>query len=41
LRAIRRGSGNTANIGSIKRLSDILAENGVFAKAGEDVFDDY
>jgi hypothetical protein len=37
----KRGSGNTANIGSIKKISDILAGNGVFAKAGEDVFDDY
>lgn len=35
------GSGNTANIGSIKRIEDILAGNGVFANAGEDVFDDY
>jgi hypothetical protein len=35
------GSGNTANIGSIKRISDILSGNGVFAKAGEEVFDDY
>jgi hypothetical protein len=35
------GSGNTANIGSIKRIADILAGNGVFAKAGEAVFDDY
>ncbi len=35
------GSGNTANIGSIKNIADILAGNGVFAKAGEDVFDDY
>ena len=35
------GSGNTANIGSIQRISDILAGNGVFAKAGETLFDDY
>lgn len=35
------GSGNTANIGSIKKIDDILAGNGVFAKAGEQVFDDY
>ncbi len=35
------GSGNTANIGSIKNISDILAGNGVFAKAGEEIFDDY
>jgi len=37
----KRGSGNTANIGSIKMLADVLEGNGVFAKAGEDVFDDY
>lgn len=35
------GSGNTANIGSIQKIDDILAGNGVFAKAGEDLFDDY
>lgn len=35
------GSGNTANIGSIQRISDILNGNGVFAKAGEELFDDY
>lgn len=35
------GSGNTANIGSIQKISDILAGNGVFAKAGEELFDDY
>lgn len=35
------GSGNTANIGSIKNISDILNGNGVFAKAGENIFDDY
>lgn len=35
------GSGNTANIGSIRKISDILAGNGVFAKAGEKYFDDY
>ncbi|MCL2089322.1 MAG: EcoRV family type II restriction endonuclease [Oscillospiraceae bacterium] len=35
------GSGNTANIGSIKNIKDILAGNGVFAKAGEEIFDDY
>jgi hypothetical protein len=37
----KRGSGNTANIGSIKNVSDILSGNGVFAKAGEGIFDDY
>lgn len=35
------GSGNTANIGSIQRISDILSGNGVFAKAGEALFDEY
>lgn len=35
------GSGNTANIGSIQKISDILSGNGVFAKAGEELFDDY
>lgn len=35
------GSGNTANIGSIQKISDILDGNGVFAKAGEELFDDY
>lgn len=35
------GSGNTANIGSIQRISDIIAGNGVFVKAGEEIFDDY
>lgn len=35
------GSGNTANIGSIQRIEDLLTGNGVFAKAGEKLFDDY
>ena len=35
------GSGNTANIGSIQKIEDILTGNGVFAKAGEELFDDY
>lgn len=35
------GSGNTANIGSINKIEDILNGNGVFAKAGEELFDDY
>lgn len=35
------GSGNTANIGSIQKINDILSGNGVFAKAGEEIFDDY
>ena len=37
----KSGSGNTANIGSINYISDILNGNGVFAKAGEKFFDDY
>ena len=35
------GSGNTANIGSIQKIEDILNGNGVFIKAGEEIFDDY
>ncbi len=35
------GSGNTANIGSIKRIDDILNGRGVFLKYGEHIFDDY
>lgn len=35
------GSGNTANIGSIHSIRDILEGNGTFARAGEHVFDDY
>lgn len=37
----KSGGGNTANIGSIQKISDILSGNGVFAKAGERYFDDY
>lgn len=37
----KSGSGNTANIGSVKRIDDVIRGNGVFAKAGEDLFDDY
>lgn len=37
----KSGSGNTANIGSIQRIEDILSGNGVFAKVGEELFDDY
>lgn len=36
-----QGSGNTANIGSITYINDILTGNGTFAKAGEKYFDDY
>ena len=37
----KSGSGNTANIGSIKKIDDIISSNGVFTKLGEDWFDDY
>ena len=37
----KRGSGNTANIGSINRIEDIVNERGMFSKLGEDWFDDY
>ena len=37
----KRGSGNTANIGSIQRIADIVSGNGMFARLGEDWFDDY
>jgi hypothetical protein len=36
-----QGSSNTANIGSISKISDILAGNGVFKKLGEKWFDEY
>ena len=36
-----QGSGNTANIGSIVSIRDILDGNGVFKKLGEQWFDDY
>ena len=35
------GSGNTANIGSIQYIDDILQGNGVFVNLGETVFDEY
>ena len=37
----KRGSGNTANIGSINKISDILSGNGMFSLLGEEWFDDY
>lgn len=37
----KSGSGNTANIGSIHKIDDILNENGIFSILGEDWFDDY
>ncbi len=35
------GSGNTANIGSITKIEDILNANGVFRHLGEEWFDEY
>lgn len=35
------GSGNTANIGSIKNITDIVDGRGMFSKLGESWFDDY
>lgn len=35
------GSGNTANIGSIKNISDIITGKGMFSKLGEHWFDEY
>jgi hypothetical protein len=37
----KSGSGNTANIGSIAKIDDILQGNGVFSRLGEEWFDDY
>ena len=37
----KRGSGNTANIGSINKIADILSGNGMFSQLGEKWFDDY
>ncbi len=36
-----QGSGNTANIGSIKDIDDLKNGNGVFSKLGEKWFDEY
>ncbi|MBK1693187.1 restriction endonuclease [Chromatium weissei] len=35
------GSGNTANIGSINHISDIVSGKGMFSKLGEEWFDEY
>ncbi len=35
------GSGNTANIGSIKHIGDLRVGNGIFKNLGEEVFDEY
>jgi len=37
----KQGSSNTANIGSITKIDDILHHNGVFKRLGEEWFDDY
>jgi hypothetical protein len=37
----KQGSSNTANIGSITKIEDILNRNGVFKNLGEEWFDDY
>ncbi len=37
----KSGSGNTANIGSIDNIDDILKCNGMFKNLGEIIFDDY
>lgn len=37
----KSGSGNTANIGSITNIEDIINGNGLFSKLGEAWFDDY
>ncbi len=37
----RGGSGNTANIGSINNINDIINGNGMFSNLGESWFDDY
>lgn len=37
----KSGSGNTANIGSIKNISDIIHGQGMFSKLGEHWFDEY
>ncbi len=37
----KSGSGNTANIGSINNISDIINKKGMFSKLGESWFNDY
>ncbi|MFQ5420503.1 MAG: EcoRV family type II restriction endonuclease [Anaerolineae bacterium] len=37
----KSGSGNTANIGSINNIQDIINGNGMFSQLGEEWFDDY
>ena len=36
----KSGSGNTANVGSISKIEDVVAGNGVFSRLGESWFDD-
>lgn len=35
------GSGNTKNIGSVKKIDDLIKGNGPFSKRGEKTFDNY
>lgn len=37
----KSGSGNTANIGSINNIADIISGQGIFSRLGESWFDDY
>ncbi len=37
----KSGSGNTANIGSINKIADIISGRGMFSDLGEEWFDDY
>ena len=37
----KSGSGNTANIGSINKITDIISGRGMFLNLGEEWFDDY
>ncbi len=37
----KSGSGNTTNIGSITYIADILQGRGIFAKLGEEWFNEY
>jgi hypothetical protein len=37
----RRGSGNTANIGSIELIEDVITGRGMFSNLGEDWFDEF
>ena len=37
----KSGSGNTANIGSINKIEDLVAGKGMFSQLGEEWFDDY